>query len=236
MRIGLVGCTKSKLGRQAAARDLYSPSARFRGRRRYVERTCEDWLILSAKHHVLAPDELVDPYDVTLVGAPTQVKRSWARAVLIELEDRLEHVSGHHFEIHAGRDYWAFGLVEGLEKRGAKISIPAKGLGMFKLSTFYASRDPEQNPAPRDPGRKKSGLYEPLRTHLRRAKGEEVSLSFGDVERVLGRSLPASAHNHRAWWANHAGTHSHARSWLEVGWKVSEVNLTAKRVVFRKAS
>ena len=234
MRIGLVGCTKSKLERQAAARDLYSPSPLFRGRRSYVEHTCENWFILSAKHHVLSPDELVEPYDMTLVGAPTEAKRVWARAVLKGLENLIGDVRDHHFEIHAGRDYWAFGLVEGLKERGAKISIPPQGLGLFDLSTFYAKgAPPRQNPNASDYGKQKRGSYQPLRTHLLQAKGERVSLSFNDVERVLGRPLPASAHNHRAWWANHASTH-HARSWLEAGWKVSEVNLTSERVTFRK--
>jgi hypothetical protein len=47
MRIGLVGCVKSKLPRAGPARDLYT-SALFRGAWCAVERSCERWFILSA--------------------------------------------------------------------------------------------------------------------------------------------------------------------------------------------
>jgi hypothetical protein len=75
VRVGLVGCTKSKLDHSASAADLYSPSALFRGRRMFVERSCDRWFVLSAKHGVLASEEHVDPYDETLVGkSPTYKK------------------------------------------------------------------------------------------------------------------------------------------------------------------
>ncbi|HWO69164.1 MAG TPA: hypothetical protein VNP94_00195, partial [Actinomycetota bacterium] len=46
MRIGLVGCVKSKRARPAPARDLYT-SPLFRGARRFVERSCDRWFVLS---------------------------------------------------------------------------------------------------------------------------------------------------------------------------------------------
>lgn len=62
-----------------------------------------------------------------------------------------------------------------------------------------------------------------------------VKTTFGDVERVLGRPLPASARKHRAWWANEAvGTHSHARSWLDARRKTRNVDLNAATVEFVK--
>jgi hypothetical protein len=41
-RVGLVGCVKSKQPRRARAADLYT-SALFRGRRSFVESTCDRW-------------------------------------------------------------------------------------------------------------------------------------------------------------------------------------------------
>src|SRR5687767_14748311 len=103
--IGLVGCSKSKLSSRALARDLYSPSALFRGRLNHVERTCDRWLILSAKHGLVEPSEELDPYDVALVEAPRVRKREWAARVLDQLRERFEEVRGKNFEIHAGHDY-----------------------------------------------------------------------------------------------------------------------------------
>jgi hypothetical protein len=41
MRIGLVGCSKSKRERAAPAHDLYDRSTLFRGARCFVEQRCE---------------------------------------------------------------------------------------------------------------------------------------------------------------------------------------------------
>jgi hypothetical protein len=138
MKIGLVSCSKSKLDRPAPARELYSPSTGFRGRRTFVERSCDRWFILSAKHGVVDPDDVLEPYDQTLVGAPIATKREWAARVLRELEMKLGPLSGIPFEIHAGRDYWGFGLVDGLESRGAPVVIPTKGLSQGRQLAFYA--------------------------------------------------------------------------------------------------
>lgn len=43
MRVGLVGCTKSKLSYRAPAEALYSPSAMFRERRTFAARSCDRW-------------------------------------------------------------------------------------------------------------------------------------------------------------------------------------------------
>lgn len=58
-----------------------------------------------------------------------------------------------------------------------------------------------------------------------------VSLTFEQVEQILGLSLPRSAYAHRAWWANTL-SHPQAKSWLRVGWKVSNVNLEKKNVIY----
>ena len=149
----------------------------------------------------------------------------------------LENLASHEFEIHAGRNYWGFGLADGLKAKGAKVDIPTDGIGMLGLAAFYGDSPPSQlKSVGREKGKPMTGSYEPLRRYLEEARGDKVELSFADLEVILDRSLPVSAHNHRAWWANHVGTHSHARSWLEVGWEVGQVNLTAGRVTFKRAS
>lgn len=220
------------------ARDLYSPSAAFRGRRAYVEETCDRWFIISAKYGVVAPDQILDPYDVTLVEQSPAVKRQWAQKALAEPEERLAELEGMEFEIHAGRDYWGFGLADGLGDRGATVDIPTEGLSLGKQLAFYSHNEPRS--AARKSGERmmsggptRRGSYEPLRAYLDQDKGTVVTLSFKDIERIVGRSLPASARNHRAWWAN-ARTHTHARTWMDTGWKVDSVNLTAQRVTFRQ--
>ena len=140
MRVGLIGCTKSKLPRRATSERLYSQSAMFRGRRAFVLDSCDFWFILSAKHGVLAPADELEPYDVTLVGAPIPVKRAWASRVASELKQKLGDISAVTFEIHAGRDYWGYGLVEELRRAGAGVEIPTRGLTQGQQRRFYLER------------------------------------------------------------------------------------------------
>ncbi|WP_200952103.1 DUF6884 domain-containing protein [Arthrobacter sp. Soil736] len=63
--IGLVGCASQKLTRPAPARELYV-SQLFRKASAYAELTCDRWYVLSAKHGVVHPDEILEPYDMRL--------------------------------------------------------------------------------------------------------------------------------------------------------------------------
>ena len=205
-----MGCTSRKLEHRAPARSLYSASPIFRGRRDYVLESSESWFILSAKHHVVAPDAVLEPYDVTLTNEMTNAKREWARVVLHELEGRLGDLGDYEFEIHAGADYRNFGLVQGLRDRGATVIVPAEGIGLFDLPAFYAHRPTKTRDDARQ-GRGSAGSYEPLLVYLARREDDRVELSFDSLRQILGRNLPASAHNHRAWWGNSTQGHSHAR-------------------------
>ena len=46
------------------------------------------------------------------------------------------------------------------------------------------------------------GYYDPLRDYLMDCDSDEVTLTFAQVEAILGRALPASAWKYDAWWAN----------------------------------
>ena len=77
--------------------------------------------------------------------------------------------------------------------------------------------------------------YEPLRRWLQseRPRGE-ISMGFGDVERLIGQGLPASAHQHRAWWGNNEAS-VQASAWMSAGWRVDMVDQRAGRVRFCRA-
>jgi hypothetical protein len=139
-RIGLVGCVKKKQSRPAPAEDLYT-SPLFRGRRAYVERTCERWLILSALHGVVRPDAVLEPYNVTLNDASQAERRSWATKVLRQLDAELGTCAGLTFEIHAGSNYADYGLESGLRARSAAVDRPTFGLSMGRQLSFYADAD-----------------------------------------------------------------------------------------------
>jgi len=129
---------KTKRAIRSRAEDLYT-SPLFRGRRAYVDRTCQRWFILSAKHGLLEPDDLIEPYDVTLTAQSVSERRSWSELVVRDLSTRLGELSAYVFEIHAGAAYRDFGLVAGLQARGVVVVIPTERLSQGAQLAFYAA-------------------------------------------------------------------------------------------------
>lgn len=76
--------------------------------------------------------------------------------------------------------------------------------------------------------------YAPLRDFLAARGDRSVTLSFKEIEGLIGRKLPPSASGKvsRQWWSN-AASHSHARAWLSVGRK-AKLNLDARTVTFSR--
>lgn len=77
--------------------------------------------------------------------------------------------------------------------------------------------------------------YDPLLEHLRRlSRDDEHTVTFGQIERILGFGLPKSARTHQAWWANEKdGRHVQANAWLDARWHTKDLDLEAGRVTFR---
>ena len=82
--------------------------------------------------------------------------------------------------------------------------------------------------------------YDPLHTFLENAVPDllEITLSFQQIERILGFALPPSVRQYRAWWANPSTScdHPYAQAWLAAGWKVDTVDQHGEWVRFRKLS
>ncbi len=78
-------------------------------------------------------------------------------------------------------------------------------------------------------------VYAPLGTYLAGlpASQAEVTLTFAEIERIIGRRLPDSARNHREWWANQEHG-SRAYHWQDAGFKTGPVNMTGETVRFSR--
>ncbi len=85
--------------------------------------------------------------------------------------------------------------------------------------------NPRQAHSPAERTRRK-GKYGPLKAYLESASNS-VSMAFGEVGRVLGAPLPASARDYRPWWANHEGANKspQSRAWQDAGFRVASVRL-----------
>ena len=102
-----------------------------------MERTCSEWWILSALHGLTSPDEVVEPYDVTLKDTGRAGRREWSEKVLESLDERVGLRPGEVAEIHAGSDYRDFGLAQGLRARGVTVVVPTQGLTLGQQLAFY---------------------------------------------------------------------------------------------------
>ncbi|MEM7029219.1 MAG: helix-turn-helix transcriptional regulator [Chloroflexota bacterium] len=79
-----------------------------------------------------------------------------------------------------------------------------------------------------NPNRKYFPLYEYLKNH---SQDEHFTISFAEIEEIIGNSLPRSAQTTRAWWANTPTAQS--ESWLSTEWVVEYVNFVTGQVTFR---
>jgi len=62
----------------------------------------------------------------------------------------------------------------------------------------------------------------------------DVKLSFAKIDGIIGDNLPMSAYHDEKWWSN-SPNNTHAKAWLDAGWKTQKVNLEEGYVVFQKA-
>jgi CBS domain-containing protein len=78
--------------------------------------------------------------------------------------------------------------------------------------------------------------YAPLAIWLQKVpiNEESISLSFKEIEQIIGDELPASARKHRAWWSNYLEYSPQARQWWDAGWRVSTVRMTEEVVIFAR--
>jgi len=76
--------------------------------------------------------------------------------------------------------------------------------------------------------------YEPLAHFLRTEAFDARSLSFSEVEAIIGAPLPPSARLRPEWWSNNPTGHVNAQAWLGAGYKTEALNLSEETVIFRR--
>lgn len=97
-RIGLVACCGKKLDHAAPAQDLYV-SPLFQKSRAWVEARCSQWFILSPLHGLVSPLQVIEPYNVRLLGNDA----AWGGRVAEQLAVR--GLLNARFAILAGEAY-----------------------------------------------------------------------------------------------------------------------------------
>ena len=75
--------------------------------------------------------------------------------------------------------------------------------------------------------------YSPFGEFLRAQRGGRVPLTFKKIEEVIDGKLPASA-RYSAWWSNNPTNNVMTKIWLAAGFRSEQVDISGRRVVFRR--
>ena len=134
-----------------------------------------------------------------------------------------------HFEWNG----WQLSGAEGLEAALIRdFALPWNVRGVSsKVSTTPIEKVAPQVSTRGFAANRHAGKYGPLRTYLEDCQRDRVSMTFRQIEDLVGK-LPKSASLHLAWWGNHEGN-SQARAWMGARYLV-EANPAGRSVVFRK--
>lgn len=76
--------------------------------------------------------------------------------------------------------------------------------------------------------------YQPLGEFLRSQYGDEIRVSFAEMEHVLGFPLPPSARTHRPWWSNNPDNSAMTKVWLQAGFRTAQVDIAGETLVFAR--
>jgi hypothetical protein len=123
-RVVLVGSSGEVAGSARPARELFASSG-FARARAHAVRSGHPWFVLSAKHGLLDPDDVVGPFAVLIGDQPAGYRSAWAEWVVVQLADRVR-LTGVTVEVHGGVDF-AQALKGPLARRGARVEIPLPG-------------------------------------------------------------------------------------------------------------
>lgn len=123
----LIACSASKCPARAPARHLYTGHL-FRASVRYAEAAGLPWAVLSAKHGLLLPDDVTEPYDYTLKAMRETKRVVWGMICVLDLFRRLGHP--YRTVILAPELYRAPVESQLLQRHVPIVETPLAGLGI----------------------------------------------------------------------------------------------------------
>lgn len=115
---------------------MYSASPLFRKAYSYAKRSYDIVGILSAKYDFLLPEDMIEPYELTLKKMRVHERRTWADRVFQQLSHRIDMSQINSVYFHAGKEYREY-LIPKLRKIGIECDVPLKGLSFGQQLAWY---------------------------------------------------------------------------------------------------
>jgi hypothetical protein len=147
MKVAFIGCSKRKMAYETRVEEMYWPSQLFRGAVKVVKShhpPYDAWFVLSAKYGLLQPDDVIDPYDLTLKKMGVNARRAWAKMVLRQIDNLRQDSSVFPSPItqatfYCGAAYREF-LIPQLERGKVHCEVPIRGMTMGQQLKFYKEK------------------------------------------------------------------------------------------------
>lgn len=127
--IAFISCGKRKQNHSCKASDMYIGDY-FKKNLEYAKKIADKVYILSAKYGLLHLDDIISPYEYTLVKKTERIKKIWAYKVYCQLKE--ENIDFNEPAIFiAGREYSSY-----LIQKFPNGKMPFKNMRIGKRLTF----------------------------------------------------------------------------------------------------
>lgn len=139
LTVALVGCGKAKSETTKPARELYTGTL-FRKAVAYAETHADEWYVLSAFHHLVHPDAVLQPYDRTFAGTRPMERFWWAHRVSEDLRRATAGRGPVHVIVLAGATY-RDELLPMLRRWAAEVTVPMDGLRLGEQLAWLSAEN-----------------------------------------------------------------------------------------------
>ena len=130
--IVFISCTKKKKDYKCPAKELYSASQWFRGGYRYAKSLNPRKIyILSAKYGLLEEDDIIEPYEKSLIKEKDVEIRQWSIMVIKQIESRKIDKNEEVIFL-CGKNYRKY-----LSRYFKNSSAPLSHMGIGKQLAFF---------------------------------------------------------------------------------------------------
>lgn len=133
MKVAIINCGSSKKPYTCQARDLYTGNL-FCASRKYCEDNYSQYIILSAKYHMLFPEDIISPYELYLGDLTKQEKLDWNNVVVKQIMKYFPNTT--QLDFYTSKMY-SEGAISILENNGYVCKTFLNDLGMgYKVQWF----------------------------------------------------------------------------------------------------
>jgi hypothetical protein len=133
-KIGLLATGRKKASTAAPIVHFYK-SPLFQKSVQYARKHYDRFYFYNAKDGLLLPDQVMEPYDLSIKTFTIKEKKQWAKNLISGFSD-LESAANSHVYLHGGKIYRDH-LEPELRLNGYQFETPMQGLGIGKQLAWY---------------------------------------------------------------------------------------------------